>query len=140
MFKIGTLNDTKDEKIEITRMKLNRHKNGVYEELEVLRFSIYVNYDNQEISFSFALNCPDKDLLEIPMSKTIDFKSYIFQGETFFVVDDEPEIDPELDISVNRYLNNSFIFNLRFQSYFNSDPIYAGNIEFNFNLDDYMIK
>ena len=140
MFKIGTIEDTTNERVEITHMDWNRHKNGVDEEVKILRFSIYGNIGEKKVSLSFALNCPDKDLLEIPMNKTIDFKSYIFGGETFFVVDDEPEIDPELDITVNRYLNNSFIFNLRFQSYFNSNPIYAGNIEFNFNLDDYMIK
>ena len=90
-------------------------------------------------SFGFDLNCKLEKLLEIPMNETIDFKDYVFGGETWLNVKDLNGIEPVLDIRITRYLKNKFIIFLTFYTDYSYDENdYSGMIEFTFNLDDYL--
>ena len=48
------------------------------------------------------------------MNETIDFKDYIFEGETWLNVRGLNGIVPEMDIKITRYLKNKFIIFLTF--------------------------
>ena len=43
------------------------------------------------------------------MNETIDFKDYIFGGETWLNVKGLNGVEPEMDIKITRYLKNRFI-------------------------------
>lgn len=44
------------------------------------------------------------------MNEIIDFKDYIFDGETWFNVKDLNGIEPLMDIKITRYLKTSLLF------------------------------
>ena len=93
-----------------------------------------------DYSFAFDLNCRLEKLLEIPMSETIDFKDYIFSGETWLNVKGLNGVEPEMNIKITRYLKNRFLIFITFYTdyYNNDDNDYSGMIEFTFNLDDFL--
>ena len=75
------------------------------------------------------------------MNKTINFKDYIFEGETHLIITDLNKYEePEINIKITRYLKNRFIVFLTFYTdyYSNDENNYYGMIEFSFNLDDYL--
>ena len=73
------------------------------------------------------------------MNETIDFKDYIFGGETWLNVKGLNGVEPEMDIKITRYLKNRFIIFLTFYTDYSYDENdYSGMVEFTFNLDDYL--
>lgn len=140
MFKVSKLENVNNEKISITKVTQvqSSYENGKkvsFEAFKTLSFDI----SGDDYSFSFDLNCKLEKLLEIPMNETIDFKDYIFQGETWLNVRDLNGVEPQMDIKITRYLKNRFIIFLTFYTdYSYDDNDYSGIIEFTFNLDDYL--
>lgn len=143
MFKIGKLYDTDNEKLEVSRMEITEYKfeNGVKkgETWETLCFDIDGAVDNNSYGFTFALNCKDEKLLELPMDEVINIKDYIMSGETFFSINGKAEIDPSAEFYVMRYTKSSFVFNVKIQTDYGKE-LYGGNIEFEINLDDPITK
>lgn len=138
MFKIAKLEKIDNEIVDIGFVTQQRcaYDNGLKvleESFETLSFEI----SGDVYSLSFALNCRLEKLLEIPMSKAIDFKNYIFHGETCLNVKGMNGIEPEMDIKITKYLNNKFIIFLTFYTDCGNDN-YSGVIEFTFDLDDYL--
>ena len=73
------------------------------------------------------------------MNETIDFKDYIFGGETWLNVKGLNGVEPEMDIKITRYLKNRFIMFLTFYTDYSYDENDQSEmIEFIFNLDDYL--
>ena len=137
MFKLAKLEKVNNEKVSINLVtqEQSSYENGKkvsHESFKTLSFDI----SGDDYSFGFDLNCKLEKLLEIPMNETIDFKDYIFKGETYLSVVDT-SFEPELDIKITRYLKNKFIILLTFYTCGNCDN-YSGIIEFTFNLDDYL--
>ena len=137
MFKISKLENVKNEKVNINLVTYEQYefKNGKKSDLNKIN-TLSFDILGDDYSFEFELNCKLDKLLEIPMSKTLDFKDYIFNGETYLSVVDT-SFEPELDIKITRYLKNNFIILLTFYTCGNCDN-YSGIIEFTFNLDDYL--
>ena len=83
MFKIAKLEKVNNEELKISLVTQEHHsyENGKKssECFKTLSFDI----SGDDYSFSFDLNCKLEKLLEIPMNETIDFKDYIFRGETW---------------------------------------------------------
>lgn len=142
MFKIAKLEPVNNEIISIktATVEQRKYENGKKvsnESFNVLSFDI----SGDEYSFSFDLNCKPEKLLEIPMNETIDFKQYIYAGETWLNVKELNGINPQMDIKITRYLRNKFIVYLTFfTEYDYCDNDYSGIIEFEFNLDNYIDK
>ena len=101
--------------------------------------TLSLDISGDDYSFDFDLNCKLEKLLEIPINETIDFKDYIFGGETWLNVKGLNGVEPEMDIKITRYLKNRFIIFLTFYTDYSYDENdYSGMIEFTFNLDDYL--
>lgn len=142
MFKIGKLNNTSNEIVEITSSKLEVSKVGVgvvgYK--LGLSFDIIGEFDNNRYSFGFDLSCYPEDLLTLNVSETIDFANYkntndkFNIGETIFNFNDENGLEPdELSIKISKYINNRYLVYITFIV-----EDYSSVIEFDFNLDDYL--
>lgn len=140
MFKIAKLEKVNNEKVSINLItyEQSKYENGEKILTEIVKtLSFDISGDNY--SFGFDLNCKLEELLELPMNETIDFKDYIFDGETWFNVKDLNGIEPLMDIKITRYLKNKFIIFLTFFTYYSYDENdYSGMAEFTFNLDDYL--
>lgn len=140
MFKIAKLEDLKNENVSIDLItyEQSKYENGKKTLIEIVKtLSFDISVDNY--SFGFGLNCKLEKLLEIPMNETIDFKDYVFEGETWFNVNGLNGVEPEMDIKITRYLKNKFIIFLTFYTDYSYDKNdYSGIIEFTFNLDDYL--
>lgn len=141
MFKIAKLEKVNNENVNINLItqEQSQYENGKkisFEAFNTLSFDIL----GDDYSFSFDLNCKLEKLLEISINETIDFKDYIFGGETWLNIKDLNVVEPEMDIKITRYLNNRFIvFLIFYTDYYSRDKdIYSGMIEFTFNLDDYL--
>lgn len=140
MFKIAKLEKVNNEKVSINLItyEQSKYENGEKILTEIVKtLSFDISGDNY--SFGFDLNCKLEELLEIPMNEIIDFKDYIFDGETWFNVKDLNGIEPLMDIKITRYLKNKFIIFLTFFTDYSYDENdYSGMAEFTFNLDDYL--
>ena len=140
MFKIAKLEDLKNENVSIDLItyEQSKYENGKKTLIEIVKtLSFDISVDNY--SFGFDLKCKLEKLLEIPMNETIDFKDYVFEGETWFNVNGLNGVEPEMDIKITRYLKNKFIIFLTFYTDYSYDKNdYSGIIEFTFNLDDYL--
>ena len=140
MFKISILEKVNNEKISINLItyEQSKYENGKKILTEIVKtLSFDISGDNY--SFGFDLNCKLEKLLELPMNEIIDFKDYIFDGETWFNVKDLNGIEPLMDIKITRYLKNKFIIFLTFFTDYSYDENdYSGMAEFTFNLDDYL--
>lgn len=141
MFRIAKLEKVNNENfnINLITQEQSQYENGKkisFEAFNTLSFDIL----GDDYSFSFDLNCKLEKLLEIPINETMDFKDYIFGGETWLNIKDLNSVEPEIDIKITRYLNNRFIIFLIFYTDYYScdDDIYSGMVEFTFNLDDYL--
>lgn len=138
MFKIGKLQDVKDEKVNIklVTQEHNSFNNGKIHKnvFKTLSFDI----SGKDYNFGFDLNCKLEKLLEIPMNETKDFNNYIFGGETWLNINGLNGFEPTMDIKITRYLRSKFIIYLTFYAYGLDDDTYSGMIEFDFNLDDYL--
>lgn len=140
MFKIAKLENVNNENITINCIT---QQNWSYESGKKVKdetfktLSFDISGDNY--CFSFDLNCKIEKLLEIPMNKAIDFKDYIFGGETWLNIEDLNGVEPKMNIKITRYLKNRFIVFLTFYTDYSYDEKdYSGMIEFTFNLDDYL--
>lgn len=140
MFKIAKLEKVNNEKVSINLITYEQssYENGEKILTEIVKtLSFDISGDNY--SFGFDLNCKLEKLLELPMNEIIDFKDYIFDGETWFNVKDLNGIEPLMDIKITRYLKNKFIIFLTFFTDYSYDENdYSGMAEFTFNLDDYL--
>lgn len=140
MFKIAKLEKVNNEKVSINLItyEQSKYENGKKILTEIVKtLSFDISGDNY--SFGFDLNCKLEKLLELPMNEIIDFKDYIFDGETWFNVKDLNGIEPLMDIKITRYLKNKFIIFLTFFTDYSYDENdYSGMAEFTFNLDDYL--
>lgn len=140
MFKIAKLEKVNNEKVSINLItyEQSKYENGEKILTEIVKtLSFDISGDNY--SFGFDLNCKLEKLLELPMNEIIDFKDYIFDGETWFNVKDLNGIEPLIDIKITRYLKNKFIIFLTFFTDYSYDENdYSGMAEFTFNLDDYL--
>lgn len=140
MFKIAKLEKVNNEKISINLItyEQSKYENGKKILTEIVKtLSFDISGDNY--SFGFDLNCKLEKLLELPMNEIIDFKDYIFDGETWFNVKSLNGIEPLMDIKITRYLKNKFIIFLTFFTDYSYDENdYSGMAEFTFNLDDYL--
>lgn len=140
MFKIAKLEKVNNEKVSINLIIYEQSKYEKGEKIltEIVKtLSFDISGDNY--SFGFDLNCKLEKLLELPMNEIIDFKDYIFDGETWFNVKDLNGIEPLMDIKITRYLKNKFIIFLTFFTDYSYDENdYSGMAEFTFNLDDYL--
>lgn len=140
MFKIAKLEKVNNEKISINLItyEQSKYENGKKILTEIVKtLSFDISGDNY--SLGFDLNCKLEELLELPMNEIIDFKDYIFDGETWFNVKDLNGIEPVMDIKITRYLKNKFIIFLTFFTDYSYDENdYSGMAEFTFNLDDYL--
>ncbi len=140
MFKIAKLEKVNNEKVSINLItyEQSKYENGEKILTEIVKtLSFDISGDNY--SFGFDLNCKLEKLLELPMNEIIDFKDYIFDGETWFNVKDLNGIEPLMDIKITRYLKNKFIIFLTFFTDYSYDENdYSGMAEFTFNLDDYL--
>ena len=140
MFKIAKLEKVNNEKVSINLItyEQSKYENGEKILTEIVKtLSFDISGDNY--SFGFDLNCKLEKLLELPMNEIIDFKDYIFDGETWFNVKDLNGIEPLMDIKITRYLKNKFIIFLTFFTDYSYDENdYTGMAEFTFNLDDYL--
>lgn len=140
MFKIAKLEKVNNEKVSINLItyEQSKYENGEKILTEIVKtLSFDISGDNY--SFGFDLNCKLEKLLELPMNEIIDFKDYIFDGETWFNVKDLNGIEPLMDIKITRYLKNKFIIFLTlFTDYSYDENDYSGMAEFTFNLDDYL--
>lgn len=140
MFKIAKLEKVNNEKVSINLItyEQSKYENGEKILTEIVKtLSFDISGDNY--SFGFDLNCKLEKLLELPMNEIIDFKDYIFDGDTWFNVKDLNGIEPLMDIKITRYLKNKFIIFLTFFTDYSYDENdYSGMAEFTFNLDDYL--
>lgn len=140
MFKIAKLEKVNNEKVSINLItyEQSKYENGEKILTEIVKtLSFDISGDNY--SFGFDLNCKLEKLLELPINEIIDFKDYIFDGETWFNVKDLNGIEPLMDIKITRYLKNKFIIFLTFFTDYSYDENdYSGMAEFTFNLDDYL--
>lgn len=140
MFKIAKLEKVNNEKVSINLItyEQSKYENGEKILTEIVKtLSFDISGDNY--SFGFDLNCKLEKLLELPMNEIIDFKDYIFDGETWFNVKDLNGVEPLMDIKITRYLKNKFIIFLTFFTDYSYDENdYSGMAEFTFNLDDYL--
>lgn len=140
MFKIAKLEKVNNEKVSINLItyEQSKYENGEKILTEIVKtLSFDISGDNY--SFGFDLNCKLEKLLELPMNEIIDFKDYLFDGETWFNVKDLNGIEPLMDIKITRYLKNKFIIFLTFFTDYSYDENdYSGMAEFTFNLDDYL--
>ena len=122
MFKISKLENVKNEVVSIdyVTQEQSEYENGKkvsFEAFKTLSFDIFGN----DYSFGFDLNCKLEKLLEIPMNETIDFKDYIFGGETWLNVKGLNGVEPQMDIKITRYLKNRFIIFLTFYTDYSYD-------------------
>ena len=140
MFKIAKLEKVNNEKVSINLItyEQSKYENGKKILTEIVKtLSFDISGDNY--SFGFDLNCKLEELLELPMNETIDFKDYIFDGETWLNVKGLNGVEPVMDIKITRYLKNKFIIFLTFFTDYSYDENdYSGMAEFTFNLDDYL--
>lgn len=140
MFKIAKLEKVDNENVSINLItyEQSKYENGEKVSTEIVK-TLSFDISGDDYSFGFDLNCKLENLLEIPMNETIDFKDYVFDGETWLNVKDLNGVEPVMDIKITRYLKNKFIVFLTFYTDYSYDENdYSGIIEFTFNLDDYL--
>lgn len=142
MFKVGKIKQLPNEKVKIKKVK---HEVVHFEkgkknskDIEVLSFAVY----SDDYSFEFMMKDSLNSLLDIPMGESIDFKDYLFMGETFFNIKDKSSyMDPSMDIRIYRYLESSYEITIHFDTNeLNSMVDYSGFVQFSFDLNDYLDK
>lgn len=142
MFKIGKLFDVESEKITIDYVNYNIYRlNDNNESVKTLAYRIEGKKDNHDFSFEFSLNCDPKELLKIKPFNTVDFSSYVTEGETIFSVDGISDINPITHMKITRYIKNKFVINIDFSSCFTDckeEADYLGMLEIKFDLDLYI--
>ena len=140
MFKVGKIKQISNEKVEIKPSYINkgsfRDGKTTYTKINTLSFEI----SGDDYSFTFETNKDNEELLKIPMREVVDFKDYIFIGETFFnIYGDTNYMDPDMKIIIYRYLENRFEITIHFNTEeYNPEEEYSGIIQFSFDLDDYL--
>lgn len=135
MFKVGKLEDINN--IEVSIDTVSQTIYSVSDDKHIKYDTLSFNIGNDIYSFSFNLNCRLEELLNIEEGKTIDFKKYIFSGETMFTYNGITDIDPKYDITINRYMNNKYVV-LANVFADTKEGIFSSIIEFDFNLDEYI--
>lgn len=139
MFKVGKLKDIDNVEIKIDSIVHTSY--DVIENTNISFNTLLFDINNNIYSFTFSLNCKPEELLNIEEGKTIDFKKYLFKGETMFTYNGITDLEPKYDITINRYMNNKYVILANIFSDINTNTdsdIYSSVIEFDFNLDDYI--
>ena len=139
MFKINKLNSVSNEKVVIDYVVHDVYTpdNGIVYSFKTLSFSIEGNLKNEKCTFSFELNCKPEELLSFANGETINFRKYLCWSETYITINDVTDTEPDIEITINRYLKNRFTIYIKFNCEINND-VYSGIIEFNFDLDNYL--
>ena len=140
MFKIAKLETLKNEEIEIEFINQTHYNGKIKDEFSTLCFDIKGTIGEDKYFFSFCLNCRPEKLLEITDEKKADFTSYILEGNTYLTINGITDIDPKIKASVIRFLKNNFGICIDFFTDSGYDEVYSGQIEIEFNLDDYLNK
>ena len=73
-------------------------------------------------------------------SKSLIESSYVVEGANYISIGDtllNNIIDPEINVTITRYLENKFIIFLTFYTTYAEDN-YSGMIEFDFDLNNYL--
>lgn len=136
MFKINKLEQVSNEQVSITYVNQETYEieKGKTASFKTLSFEISGILNNDTYSLLFDMNCKPEKLLEIDILETVDFKKYIWYGETFLNINNLNAIEPQIEIKITRFLKTKFLFSVLFFT----DNNYSGVIEFDFNLDDYI--
>ena len=140
MFKVGEIKQVSNEKVIIKPVEYEKghFENGKtnYEMIRTLTFKI----TGDDYSFEFMMRKELTSLLDIPMNEQVDFKDYLFMGETFFNVKNETScIDPDMDIKIYRYLENSYEITIHCYPYESDSTMnYSGFIQFSFDLNEFL--
>lgn len=136
MFKINKLEDVSNEQVLITYVNQETYQvgKGTTDSFKTLSFEITGTLNNNTYSLSFDMNCKPEKLLEIDILDTVDFKKYLWSGETFLNINNLNGIEPEIEIKITRCLKTNFVFDIQFFT----DNNYGGVIEFEFDLKDYL--
>lgn len=139
MFKIGKLNKTEKEKLEIKTVHQTHYnyKEKTQDEFDTLEFNIKGNIEEDHYLFSFCLNCRPENLLEITDEKKVDFTNYIFHSETFLYINDGHDMDFPVKYSIIRLYKNKFVISACFYAEIDNQD-YSGTLEIVLDLDDYM--
>lgn len=137
MFKINKLEQVNEEKVTIDLIdyEIHRYNPKIIEKFKTLSFIIEGKINSTVYDLSFNLKCKLEELLKIPECETINFKDYIVVNNVSFYENNITGIDGKLKITANRWIKNRFVIEIYF---FTDDDEYAGVIEFEFNLDDYL--
>lgn len=142
MFKIGKLETVQNESLEVIAVNhiIYDFKNKTEDKFSTLSFNVLGDIDEVKYSFSFDLNCRPEKLLEITNEKRIDFQDYILKSETFFTINGITDMDFPTNYSIIRLYNNVFVISINFFTTwsFTNDEVYGGQLELEFNLDDYL--
>ena len=142
MFKVGKIKQDLNEKVTIKPVEYEKAHfedgKSKYETIKTLAFKI----TSDNYSFEFMMNKELTSLLDIPMNEQVDFNEYLFTGETFFNVKDKPSyMDPNMEITIYRYLENSYEITVHFDtSELNSTIDFSGFLQVSFDLNDYLNK
>ena len=142
MFRFNKIEELKEQvTIEKFKNEIHHVKTKEISYYDSLSFDIDSEYDNHQISISFDLNCPLKDLLNLEAYKTIDFDSYIEGSELFFTIDGKMGFVTNYHSKITRWIKNKYIIEICFITELNSDTNpyhFAGELEIDLNLDNYL--
>lgn len=133
MFQIAKLENVDNESIDIYLIKREQNKYVNGKNIKEIFKTLSFNITGTNYSFKFDLNCKLEKLLEVPPNETTNFTNYISVGDTLL----NNMIDPEINATITRYLENKFIVFLTFYTTYNKDN-YSGIIEFDFDLNNYL--
>lgn len=133
MFQIAKLENVDNESIDIYLIKREQNKYVNGKNIKEIFKTLSFNITGTNYSFKFDLNCKLEKLLEVPLNETTNFTNYISVGDTLL----NNMIDPEINATITRYLENKFIVFLTFYTTYNKDN-YSGIIEFDFDLNNYL--
>lgn len=136
MFKVNKLIKLEKERITINKALEESYNLKTKEkgEKETLEFDIEGEENDITYSLSFILNCTPENLLNI--TDEDDFTKYIHKSERYFNINDENIINLDLNAKIIRKQKNKFIIALNFIA----DETFAGIIDFEIDLDNYITK
>lgn len=137
MFKVSKLKDVTNEKV-IIKKELYEHTDYI-DGKPVNKKNYYLSFEitSDEYNFYFETNGNYEVMLNFPMLELVDFEKYLYTSEIFFSTNEQNGMTPIYKFGVRRLLRNKFGVNIKFFSG-NWDETYAGEIEFEFDLDDYL--
>lgn len=140
MFKIGEIHEVNNENIKIDVVNLESYsyvtkETNVYQNLS---FNIEGNLNNNCYSLYFEINDDIKELLKFKKLEKNNINEMIREYE--FNINDNISINPKLNVILTKYLDNKFNIYINFiiEEEESFKEKYAGIIEFDFDLNDYI--